>query len=190
MGVESRRRIEARHDPDRHLDALLEIYSRLATGNQQASVPAMTQPTPQPSSGRLRVAFIGGRGLVSKYSGIESYYEQVGEELTRMGHEVTVYCRTYFTPPLEEYKGIRVRRLPTIRSKHLETLAHTFLSTVHAMFSRYDVVHYHCLGPALFSFMPRLAGKKTVVTVQGLDWQRRKWGRIASRVLAGVRPLP
>ena len=54
---------------------------------------------------------------------------------------------------------------------------------------RYDVVHYHTLGPALFSFIPRLAGKKTVVTVQGLDWQRRKWGWIASRVLrAGERP--
>ena len=185
MGVESRRRLHTRHDPDRHLDALLEIYSRLATRNRQATAPARTttKPSPQPSRGRLRVAFIGGRGLVSKYSGIESYYEQVGAELTRMGHEVTVYCRTYFTPPIAEYKGIRVRRLPTIRSKHLETLAHTFLSTVHAMFSGYDVVHYHCLGPALFSFMPRLAGKKTVVTVQGLDWQRRKWGRIASRVL-------
>src|SRR6266404_487382 len=185
MGVESRRRLHTRHDPDRHLDALLEIYSRLATRNRQASAPARTKttPSPQPSPGRLRVAFIGGRGLVSKYSGIESYYEQVGAELTRMGHEVTVYCRTYFTPKIAEYNGIRVRRLPTIRSKHLETLAHTFLSTVHAMFSRYDVVHYHCLGPALFSFMPRLAGKKTVVTVQGLDWQRRKWGRIASRVL-------
>jgi glycosyltransferase involved in cell wall biosynthesis len=183
MGIESRRRLRDKHDPDRHLDALLEIYSRLVTRNRRAIVPAMTQPSLQPSPGRLRVAFIGGRGLVSKYSGIESYYEQVGEELTRMGHEVTVYCRTYFTPPITEYKGIRVRRLPTIRSKHLETFAHTFLSTVHAMFSRYDVVHYHCLGPALFSFMPRLAGKKTVVTVQGLDWQRRKWGRIASRVL-------
>ena len=163
MGVESRRRLHTRHDPDRHLDALLEIYSRLATRNRQATAPARTttKPSPQPSRGRLRVAFIGGRGLVSKYSGIESYYEQVGAELTRMGHEVTVYCRTYFTPPIAEYKGIRVCRLPTIRSKHLETLAHTFLSTVHAMFSRYDVVHYHCLGPALFSFMPRLAGKKT-----------------------------
>jgi glycosyltransferase involved in cell wall biosynthesis len=35
----------------------------------------------------------------------------------------------------------------------------------------------------LFSFLPRLVGKKTVVTVQGLDWQRAKWGAIASRVL-------
>ena len=51
------------------------------------------------------------------------------------------------------------------------------------MFSDYDIVHYHCLGPALFSFLPRLAGKKTIVTVQGLDWQRRKWGWIASHIL-------
>jgi glycosyltransferase involved in cell wall biosynthesis len=51
------------------------------------------------------------------------------------------------------------------------------------MVSDYDIVHYHCLGPALFSIFPRLVGKKTVVTVQGLDWQRAKWGRVASRIL-------
>jgi len=78
---------------------------------------------------------------------------------------------------------MRVRRLPAIRSKHLETAVHTLLSTVHAMASDCDIVHYHCLGPALFSFLPRLVGKKTVVTVQGLDWRRGKWGRFASRIL-------
>jgi glycosyltransferase involved in cell wall biosynthesis len=51
------------------------------------------------------------------------------------------------------------------------------------MFSDSEIVHYHALGPALFSFLPRLVGKKTVVTIQGLDWQRTKWGRIASSVL-------
>ena len=60
---------------------------------------------------------------------------------------------------------------------------HTFLSTLHVLVQPCDVVHYHALGPALFSFIPRLAGKKTVVTVQGLDWQRKKWGRVASAVL-------
>ncbi len=48
---------------------------------------------------------------------------------------------------------------------------------------RYDVIHYHALGPALFSFMPRLLGTKTAVTVQGLDWQRKKWGGLASAAL-------
>ncbi len=122
----------------------------------------------------LRVAFIGGRGVISKYSGIETYYEEVGKRLAGMGHEVTAYCRTYFTPAVGEHKGMRVVRLPAIRSKHLETVVHTFLSTWHVLFQPCDVVHYHALGPALFSLIPRLAGKKTVVTVQGLDWQRKK----------------
>lgn len=78
---------------------------------------------------------------------------------------------------------MKLVRLPTLRSKHLETLIHTFLSTLHALTRRYDLVHYHALGPALFSFLPRLAGVRTAVTVQGLDWQRRKWGRVASLVL-------
>jgi glycosyltransferase involved in cell wall biosynthesis len=121
--------------------------------------------------------------VISKYSGIEAYYEEVGQRLAQMGHEVTVYCRTYFTPPLAEHNGMRLVRLPTIRSKHLETVVHTLLSTVHALTGRYDIVHYHALGPALFSFIPRLMGKKTMVTVQGLDWQRAKWGRLASAVL-------
>jgi glycosyltransferase involved in cell wall biosynthesis len=131
----------------------------------------------------LRIAFIGGRGVISKYSGIEAFYEEVGKQLAGRGHEVTAYCRTYFTPEVEKHNGMMVVRLPTVRSKHLETVLHTFLSTFHVLFQRCDIVHYHALGPALFSFIPRLAGKKTVVTVQGLDWQRKKWGHLASAVL-------
>jgi len=182
MGAAGRSLVKEKHDPDQHIAKMLDLYSRLTSSNRKlvAFPAAADRPRPRRS---VRVAFIGGRGVVSKYSGIESYYEQAGSELARRGHEVTVYCRSYFTPPLKTHNGITVQRLPTIRSKHLETLVHTLLSTAHAMMSDYDVVHYHCLGPALFSFLPRLAGKKTVVTVQGLDWQRGKWGRIASRVL-------
>ena len=181
MGAAGRARVKAKHDPEQHLQTLLGIYARLISSRKLLSFPA---PPCQPHARHgVRVAFIGGRGVVSKYSGIESYYEQVGHELARLGHEVTVYCRTYFTSPIDTHNGMRVRRLPTIRSKHLETVVHTLLSTLHAMASDYDVIHYHCLGPALFAFLPRLVGKKTVVTVQGLDWQRAKWGPIASRVL-------
>src|SRR5208283_6013713 len=177
----ARSRVKANHDPEQHMEKLLEVYSRLQSTKKVMSFSAAQEPA-RPRRG-VRVAFIGGRGVVSKYSGIESYYEQAGHELARLGHEVTVYCRSYFTPPITTHNGMRVRRLPTIRSKHLETVVHTLLSTVHAMMADYDVVHYHCLGPALFSFLPRLAGKKTVVTVQGLDWQRGKWGRFAASVL-------
>jgi glycosyltransferase involved in cell wall biosynthesis len=181
MGDAGRNRVRANHDPDRYMESIVDLYRRLLSAKESAAFSA------KPGSSRahrgVRVAFIGGRGVVNKYSGVESYYEQAGRELARLGHEVTVYCRSYFTPPLKTHNGMRIRRVPTIRTKHLETVVHTLLSTLHAMASDYDVVHYHCLGPALFSFLPRLAGKKTVVTVQGLDWQRCKWGRIASRFL-------
>ena len=182
MGAAARCRVKANHDPGQHMEKLLGLYYRLTSAKRRVLSFPVTPEHPRPRRS-VRVAFIGGRGLVSKYSGVESYYEQAGHELARLGHEVTVYCRSYFTPPMNTHNGMRVRRLPTIRSKHLETMVHTLLSTAHAMTSDYDVVHYQCMGPALFSFLPRLAGKKTVVTVQGLDWQRGKWGRIASRVL-------
>jgi glycosyltransferase involved in cell wall biosynthesis len=182
MGAAGRNLAKEKHDPDEHVEKLFELYHRITSAKRRVlSFPVSLEPR-RPRRG-VRVAFIGGRGVVSKYSGIESYYEQAGHELAQLGHEVTVYCRTYFTPPGKTHNGMRVVRLPTIRSKHLETFIHTLLSTVHAMVSDYDVVHYQCLGPALFSFLPRLAGKKTVVTVQGLDWQRGKWGRIAVGVL-------
>ena len=173
MGNAARRFVESFHSPDQHYKALTNLYTDLISRKQVTRQP--TKP--------VRVAFIGGRGVVSKYSGIESYYEEVGKSLAVMGHEVTIYCRSHFTPAIGAYNGMRLVRLPTIRSKHLETFIHTFLSTIHAMSHRYDIVHFHALGPSLFSFLPRIVGQKTVVTVQGLDWQRKKWGRLASHVL-------
>ena len=176
MGMAGRRMVETYHSPQAHYEELIGLYERLIA---QARAPAISAAKPSP----VRVAFIGGRGLISKYSGIETYYEEVGKRLAEMGFDLTVYCRSYFTPDVSAHNGMRLVRLPTIRSKHLETVIHTFLSTVHVMFRRCDIVHYHALGPALFSFFPRLVGKKTVVTVQGLDWQRKKWGRLASLTL-------
>ncbi len=202
MGHAGWEMVRQRHTPEGHYQKLLSLYECLVA-QKKTRTPTRpetleegpSQLSRQTSSGgkqtpitpehrvALRVAFIGGRGVISKYSGIETYYEEVGKRLAEMGHEVTVYCRNYFTPAVAAYSGLRLVRLPTIRSKHLETLVHTLLSTIHAMTQRYDVVHYHALGPALFSFVPRLLRKKTAVTVQGLDWQRKKWGRLASAVL-------
>ena len=120
----------------------------------------------------------------SKYSGIETYYEEVGRRLAGAGHQVTAYCRTYFTPPGNNKRAFKRCGCRRVRTGNTWKLCCTHSSAL-CMFcaSRCDIVHYQALGPALFSFIPRLAGKKTVVTVQGLDWQRKKWGRLASFVL-------
>jgi glycosyltransferase involved in cell wall biosynthesis len=185
MGRAGWEKVRQYHTPEGHYQKLLSLYEGLVASKVKPNqaLAAMPQPRRTQQRRRVRVAFIGGRGVISKYSGIETYYEEVGKRLVQMGHEVTVYCRNYFTPALTEHNGMRLVRLPTIQSKHLETVIHTLLSTVHALTQRYELVHYHALGPALFSLFPRLAGKKTAVTVQGLDWQRKKWGRLASAVL-------
>lgn len=190
--------VRQNHTPESHYAKLAGLYEELVStksrrrgwGSIQGKLKSNLQfPAPTAAASlrqttpKLRIAFIGGRGVISKYSGIETYYEEVGKELVKLGHEVTVYCRTHFTPKLREHNGMKLVRLPTFRSKHFETLIHTTLSTMHALTRSYDVVHYHALGPALFSLLPRVRGIKTAVTVQGLDWQRKKWARFAAAVL-------
>jgi glycosyltransferase involved in cell wall biosynthesis len=185
MGRAGQELLRQHHSPENHYAAIIRLYEEMVAGKAVArlksrprAIPLRSTPKP-----RLKIAFIGGRGVIGKYSGIEGYYEEVGTRLAQAGHEVTIYCRTHFTPPQSEFNGTRLVRLPTVQSKHLETVLHTLLSTAHVLFRPCDIVHYHTLGPALFSWIPRLAGKKTVVSVQGLDWQRKKWGRCASAVL-------
>jgi len=131
----------------------------------------------------MKIAFLGARGVGSTYSGIETYYEEVGSRLAERGHEVTAYCRSYFTPDVETYRGIRVRRLPSIRSKHLETISHSLLGTFDCLFQGFDVVQFHAIGSSPLALVPRIFGTPTVVSVRGLDWQRAKWGGFARRVL-------
>lgn len=132
---------------------------------------------------KLKIAFLGARGIVGTYSGIETYYEEVGSRLAARGHEVTAYCRNYFTPDVPSHRGIRIRRLPALRGKHLETLSHSILGTLDCLVRDFDVVQYHAIGSAPLSIVPRLFGRTTVVSVRGLDWQRAKWGWFARRSL-------
>jgi glycosyltransferase involved in cell wall biosynthesis len=107
----------------------------------------------------------------------------VGARLAKKGHEVAVYCRLYYTKRKGLYRGMRLLRLPSINTKHLDTATHCFASTVDLLFRNFDLVQFHALGPSVFSGMPRIAGTKTIVTVHGLDWQREKWGPVASWIL-------
>ncbi len=79
---------------------------------------------------------------------------------------------------LSEHRGVRLRRLPTIRHKYLDTVAHTALSVVDGLFRRFDVVLICNNANAPFALVPRLAGAMVALNVDGLEWQRDKWNRI------------
>jgi glycosyltransferase involved in cell wall biosynthesis len=78
---------------------------------------------------------------------------------------------------------MRLVRLPTIRSKHLETLVHTFLSTIHALFGDSDIVHYHCLGAGAIFVSATLVRKKNGGYGARVRLATEKMGRIASAIL-------
>ncbi len=145
-------------------------YTSLVFGRQ---APDAEQPP-------LRIALLGTRGVPTIYGGFERCAEQLGLRLVERGHSVTVYCRRHFVDPhLHEYKGMKLVSAPTVQNKYLDTLAHTFFSSMHAMFQPYDVCLYFIAGNSLVSWIPRLAGKPTVLNVDGLDWKREKWPRPA-----------
>ncbi len=127
----------------------------------------------------LKIAFIGARGIGSAYSGIETYYEEIGSRLVERGHEVIAYCRRHATPEGVDMRGVQPVFRPCLKSKHGETFSHTLVSTADVLFRGMDIVQFHALGPALFSAVPRIVGAKTVASIRGLDWQREKWGPFA-----------
>jgi glycosyltransferase involved in cell wall biosynthesis len=133
----------------------------------------------------MRIAMIGLRGIPATYGGVERAVEELSAQLVERGHEVTVYARSaYSNTDVHEHRGVRVVHLPQVNTKHLEAASHSAVAMAHALATRqFDVIHLHATGPGALSPLARLAGTPTVVTVQGLDWRREKWGPAARAVL-------
>jgi glycosyltransferase involved in cell wall biosynthesis len=126
---------------------------------------------------------LGTRGIPARAGGVETAVEELSVRLAARGHDVTVYCRSAYIAECETFKGVRLRHVPTIYTKHLEAIVHSLCSAVDATFRGYDIVHYHATGPSLVAPISRVAGQRVVATIQGLDYARAKWGRFARIVL-------
>jgi glycosyltransferase involved in cell wall biosynthesis len=123
---------------------------------------------------------IGIKAIPARFGGFETAVDHISRGLVQAGHQVTVYNRSGMSSiAAANYEGVRLITIPTIRSKNLSTIFHSFLSTLHAMFSHVEVVHYFTTGATLFAPLAKLSGKKIVCSVDGTDWQRAKWGRLA-----------
>lgn len=133
----------------------------------------------------MKIAMLGVKSIpVGEYGGgIERHVEELSERLVRRGHTVFVYVRSYTVGPRtpDRWRGIRFISLPTIRRKNIETIIHTFLATIHVLFQPVQVIHYHGVGPATLSWIPRIFKPwvKVVVTFHSVDRFHKKWGLFA-----------
>ena len=140
--------------------------------------------TDQPRPAKPKLAIIGIRGIPANYGGFETCAEETATRLTEQ-FDVHVFCRAHSVEsPTKTYRGVRLVTLPSINSKSLDTLSHTFLCVLYLMF-RPDIrlVHLYNTANALFIPWLKLFGKRTVISVDGLEWKRQKWGAFAKRFI-------
>ncbi|MEJ5866634.1 DUF1972 domain-containing protein [Pseudokineococcus sp. 5B2Z-1] len=129
----------------------------------------------------MRVSMIGTRGVPARYGGFETCVEEVGRRLVDHGYEVVVYCRGAGDERPAEHLGMRLVHLPALQRRSLETLSHTGLSVAHSLPHPGDVAFVFNAANAPFLPALRARGVPVVTHVDGLEWQRAKWGPAGKR---------
>lgn len=127
----------------------------------------------------MKIALLGTRGIPASYGGFETFAEELSRRLVERGHQVTVYGRSRHSS--RKYLGVDLQYLPTIRHKYFDTLAHSFLSTLHLLVHRHDVALYCNAANAIFTWMPRVFGMPVALNVDGLERKRKKWNALARK---------
>jgi len=128
----------------------------------------------------MKLAILGTRGIPANYGGFETFAEELATRLAARGHDVTVYGRSNnIRYDGTIYKGVKLAILPTIGTKHLDTVAHTFLSVLHAVTRRYDCMLMCNAANAIFGIVPRLTATPMALNVDGIERLRKKWGPAA-----------
>ena len=140
----------------------------------------------------MKIAMIGQKGLPAVWGGVERHVEEVATRLVKNGHQVTVYSRSWYSPKRSNYQGLPHRQagvilrfVPSIHTKNLDTITHTFFATIDALRRDFDIIHYHGVGPALLAFIPRLLKPraKVIVTFHCQDRLHGKWNWFAKLML-------
>lgn len=122
-----------------------------------------------------------GQKRLSREGGIEIVVKELCTRMARDGCRVTCYNRSgHHMNGAEygdkvEYDGICQKFVPTIKRKGAAAVSSSFFAAFYSAVGKYDVVHIHAEGPAFFAWLPKIFGKRVVVTIHGIDWQREKW---------------
>lgn len=134
----------------------------------------------------LRICMLGQKNVPSKAGGVEVVAEELSTRMVKRGCSVTCLNRKgnqmvdFDGKKPHVYKGVRLQEVFTIKRKGLAAVTSSVSGSFAAAFGKYDVVHIHAEGPAFMCWLPKLFGKKIIVTIHGLDHRRAKWGRLAS----------
>lgn len=132
---------------------------------------------------------IGQKGIPAIHGGVERHVHDLSLKLAKKGHDVVVFSRKWYTGKNEDFElnSVKIVHTPSIYTKHLDAISHTFFSTIEAMKKKnnIDVIHYHGVGPSLLAFLPRIFSPKIKVisTFHSIDRYHKKWNFFAKWIL-------
>ncbi len=139
-------------------------------------------PPQQPGApGRpLRIAILGSRGIPAGYGGFETFVQELAPMLTAAGVETTVFCESPRDGQVvpARWKGVRLVHVSAAGPGPLGTLAYDLRCLWRAR-KDFDVVYMLGYGAAFACGLPRRSGAKVWINMDGLEWRRSKWGRVA-----------
>ena len=125
----------------------------------------------------MRLAILGARGIPARYGGFETFAEQLAVRLVERGHDVTVFCEAAGKAN-EEYKGVKLRHVPTRDLGPLVTVVYDAACLWRAR-SSFDVIYMLGYGSSALCWLPRMWGRQVWINMDGLEWARGKWGTMA-----------
>lgn len=130
------------------------------------------------------VAIIGTRGYPSYYGGFETAVRKLAPYLADAGWDVTVYSRPGSTREEDPSRDHRIDVVKTwgIERKSLSTLSYGYTATRHAVKSRADAALVMNVANGYWLPLLKQSGIPTLVNVDGIEWDRAKWGRVAKQV--------
>ena len=133
----------------------------------------------------MKIVMFGHKTIPSRDGGVEIVVEELATRMHEQGHDVIVLNRKRKNSNSQKsYKGVKLYNIFTINKKSLDALVYSFFATLKARFLKPDVIHVHAEGPCFFLWMLGKHKKtKLIVTIHGLDWQRSKWGGLATKII-------
>lgn len=129
---------------------------------------------------KTNVAIIGTVGIPAKYGGFETLAEHLVDHL---GNELTlsVYCTTkkYGAAQRQSrYKGARLIYLP-FDANGLQSIVYDCISILHALFYADVLLILGVSGGIMLPFVRWFTRKKIIISIDGIEWKRNKWSKLA-----------
>jgi glycosyltransferase involved in cell wall biosynthesis len=132
------------------------------------------------SHSAMRVSILGIRGLPAEHGGFETFAERLAPYLVKQGWQVTVYCQGQGRTDITEDNWNGIRRVTIFVSGDgpASSMKFDWLCILHA--AREKPV---CLtlgyNTALFCFWLRIRGVSNLINMDGMEWKRAKWSKLA-----------